>query len=194
MNLQEQVYSVLIVSTAGNLTTALQSLLPESKFSPVCVECCISAAKRRLLERAYDFVIINSPLPDDVGTRLSIDVCGANNAVALLMVRSELYDEICDKVSGHGVFVLPKPTAKPVISQAIDWMIATRERLRKLERKSTSIEEKMQEIRTVNRAKWLLIEHLNMTEADAHRYIEKQAMDRCTAKKEIADDIIRTYG
>ena len=44
-----------------------------------------------------------------------------------------------------------------------------------------------------NRAKWLLIEQLKMTEAEAHRHIEKQAMDRCTTRREIALGIIKTY-
>ena len=51
----------------------------------------------------------------------------------------------------------------------------------------------MEEIRQVNRAKWLLIEQLKMTETDAHRYIEKQAMDRCVSRREIAMGIIKTY-
>ena len=58
---------------------------------------------------------------------------------------------------------------------------------------SLSVEEKMEEIRLVNRAKWLLIEQLKMTESDAHRYIEKQAMDRCVSRREIAQNIIRIY-
>ena len=48
----------------------------------------------------------------------------------------------------------------------------------------------MEEIRLVNRAKWLLIEKQNMTELEAHRYIEKQAMDQCVQRKEIALQII----
>ena len=32
-----------------------------------------------------------------------------------------------------------------------------------------------------------------MAESDAHRYIEKQAMDRCISKKEVAEEIIKTY-
>ena len=72
-------------------------------------------------------------------------------------------------------------------------MAASRERLRRMEKKATSIEEKMEEIRLVNRAKWLLIEQLKMTEADAHRYIERQAMDRCVTRREIALGIIKTY-
>ena len=51
----------------------------------------------------------------------------------------------------------------------------------------------MDEIHLVNRAKWILISELKMTEPDAHRYIEKQAMDRCVSKKTIAEDIIKTY-
>ena len=52
----------------------------------------------------------------------------------------------------------------------------------------------MNEIRLVNRAKWLLISEVKMTEPDAHRYIEKQAMDLCVSKREIAEQIIKTYG
>ena len=52
----------------------------------------------------------------------------------------------------------------------------------------------MKEIRIVNRAKWLLVSELKMTEPDAHRYIEKQAMDRCVSKRQIAEEIIKTYG
>lgn len=193
MSLQEQVYSVLIVSAKDTFNASLQALLPNSKFSPIRFENSINAAKRTLLERTYDFVIINSPLPDDAGTRFSVDISSTVATVALLVVPSELYTATYDKVTGHGVYVLPKPTAKQLVVQAVDWMIASRERLRRLERKTVSIEEKMQEIRTVNRAKWLLIEHLKMTEADAHRYIEKQAMDCCTSKREIAEDIIKTY-
>ncbi len=193
MNLQEQIYSVLIVSAKDTFNASLQALLPNSKFSPVRFENSISAAKRLLLERSYDFVIVNSPLPDDAGTRFSVDLCSTNTTVALLMVPSELYTSVYSKVTEHGVYVLSKPTAKLLVTQAIDWMIASRERLRRLEKKSVSIEEKMQEIRTVNRAKWLLIEHLKMTEAEAHHSIEKQAMDCCTTKKEIAENIIKTY-
>lgn len=76
---------------------------------------------------------------------------------------------------------------------ALNWMASTRERLRKNEKRTLTIEEKMEEIRLVNRAKWLLISELKMDEQGAHRYIEKQAMDRCIAKKVVAKEIIKTY-
>lgn len=80
-----------------------------------------------------------------------------------------------------------------MVAHTLNFMAGIRERLRKLENKSLSMEEKMKEIRLVNRAKWVLIDELKMSEADAHRYIEKQAMDRCVSRREIAEEIISTY-
>ena len=193
MSLKERVYSVLIVSAAESFNDALSALLPNSKYSPTHFVSNISAAKRALAERAFDFVIINSPLPDDIGTRFAIDTGSSKETVVLLMVRAELQEEIYDKVAEHGVFVLPKPTSKPTMAIALSWLSSAREKLRKTEKKTLSIEEKMEEIRIVNRAKWLLISELKMDEQGAHRYIEKQAMDRCISKKVIAEEIIKTY-
>ncbi|MBO4916185.1 MAG: ANTAR domain-containing protein [Oscillospiraceae bacterium] len=193
MSLKERIYSVLVVSAAEKLNTALVSLLPESHYSPVRVVTSISAAKRMWSEHSFDFVIINSPLPDDVGARFAVDAGSAAGTVVLLLARAEVHDELRDRVAEHGVFTLPKPLTQPVLTLALDWMSSTRERLRKLEKKTLSFEEKMEEIRIVNRAKWLLISELNMEEPKAHRYIEKQAMDRCISRKEVAAEIIKTY-
>ena len=73
MSLKEQVYSVLIVSAAERFNDALSLLLPPSRYQPVCKVSDISTAKRALAERTFDFVIINSPLPDDPGIRFAID-------------------------------------------------------------------------------------------------------------------------
>ena len=51
----------------------------------------------------------------------------------------------------------------------------------------------MEEVRIVARAKCILVEYLRMSEQQAHRYIEKQAMDQCITKREVSENIIRTY-
>ena len=193
MSLKERVYSVLVVSAADNFNSVLKDLLPESKYYPVHTVANISTAKRIVCERVFDYVIINSPLPDDNGTHFAVDVCASKGTVVLLFVRNDIYSQVFEKVAEHGVFVLPKPTTRPTTMQALDWMASSRERLRRFEKKSLSIEEKMEEIRLVNRAKWLLIDELKMSEPDAHRYIEKQAMDRCVSKRAVAEEIIKTY-
>ena len=193
MSLKERVYSVLVISAKENFNASLQSLLPESKYAPVQMVSSVSLAKRVLLERSFDFVFINTPLPDDFGTRFAIEISGNKGTVILLLVRNEVYEEVCDKVTEYGILTLPKPASKQMVAHTLNFMAGIRERLRKLEKKSLSMEEKMKEIRLVNRAKWVLIDELKMSEADAHHYIEKQAMDRCVSRREIAEEIISTY-
>ena len=52
----------------------------------------------------------------------------------------------------------------------------------------------MEDVRTVNHAKWLLMENDHMSEQDAHRYIEKQSMDMRLTRREVAESIIRSFG
>lgn len=193
MSFKEYVYSVLIVSSSERFNTSFAALLPSKDYSPVDVVSSISHARRKLSERAYDLVVINAPLPDEFGRKFAIDICNSKNTVAVLLVKSDIYDEIYAKVLEHGVLTLRKPVTVPVMNQTLDWMRSISRRLGKLEKKTLTLEEKMSEIRIVNRAKWALIESCKMTEADAHRYIEKQAMDRCISKREIAESILQTY-
>lgn len=193
MPLMELVYSVMIVSASEKLNSSLRALFPSSDFDPVCFSGSVSEAQRSLQERSFDIVLVNTPLPDDFGMRFAIDVCRSQGTVAGLLISSELYDEIYSKVVDHGVFTIRKPTSATVVQQALDWMRAARERLRQLENITVSLEDKMAEIRIVNHAKWALIESQKMTESDAHRYIEKQAMDRCVTRREIAESILQTY-
>ena len=193
MELKERVYSVLIVSAAEKLNTALTSLLSDGHHGPVRTVSSLSAAKRAWGERSYDFVLINSPLPEDAGIRFAIDTANAEGTVVLLFLREEVYEEITEQVMEHGVFTLSKPLTRPVLFQAFYWMASAFERLKKTEQKTLSVEEKMAEIRIVNRAKWILISELKMDEPQAHRYIEKQAMDRCVSRRIIAEEIIKLY-
>jgi response regulator NasT len=193
MSLKERIYSILIVSATDSFTSAFADLLPEARYSPVDTVTSISVAKRVLAEKTYDFVIINAPLPDDAGTRFAIDTCTTKQSAVLLLVKNDIHAGIHDRVAEYGVFTLPKPISKVTMTHALNWLESARERLRQFEKKTISIEDKMAGIRLVNKAKWLLISELKMSEPDAHRYVEKQAMDRCVSRRCIAEEIIKTY-
>ena len=193
MGLEERTYSVLVVSDAEKFNSAVIRFLPQTQYSPVTFALSVSEAKRLVSERSFDMIIINAPLKDDSGARFAVDCCEMRTTIVMLLVRAEIYDQLRARLCRHGVFMLPKPASGRMVEQALDWMISARERLRDFENKNVTLEEKMEEIRVVNRAKLLLIEELKMTEADAHRYIEKSAMDNCITKKAFAQRIIRMY-
>lgn len=190
MVFQERTYSVLLVSAFEKFNAAVTPLLPVSDYWPVTVVKSVAEARRRLLEQSYDIVLINAPLPDDFGMRLAIDTCDSSGAGVLLLVKTEVYDDMYAKVVEYGVVTLAKPTSSQMIAQSLRVLCATRERLRRLEARQMSLEERMEEIRLVNRAKWLLIEQRGMTEAEAHRYVEKQAMDLRITKGASAQQVI----
>ena len=193
MGLRERVYSVLIVSASEKFQNSLISLLPEASYSPIATASSVAAAERARNAQDFDFIFVSSPLPDDAGIRFAIDCCRTGGTVTVLFAAAALYDQVQARVEEHGVFVLPRPVPRDAILRGLNWMTAARERLRGYEKKVRPIEEKMEEIRLVNRAKWLLISELKMSEPDAHRYINHQAMDRCISKREAAEEIIKLY-
>ena len=186
-------YGVLVVSSSEKLASSLTSLLTETGHSPVEHVKSVSAAKRAMIDRTYDFVIINSPVGDDIGVRLATDVSEDKKTVVLMLVKAENEDEIGEKTSPFGVLTLPKPTSSQMLTTALRWMASICERLRSFETRTLSLEDKMAQIRTVNRAKLLLIEKLDMTEDQAHHYIERHAMDECIPKLQCAEEIIKKY-
>lgn len=187
-------YRVLIVSDTDKVSDYITDLLPKREFSPILRANSAGDAQRMLLSSDYDIVIINSPLPDEFGTDLAVDISEEMSKTAvMLLVKSDSYDAVSYKVERSGVLTLPKPNTKQTIYASIRLLAAMSMKLNQLDKKNRSLQEKMTDIRTVNRAKWLLIENLNMTEKEAHYYIEKQAMDTRMTRRDVAFGIIRTY-
>lgn len=62
-----------------------------------------------------------------------------------------------------------------------------------MQAQTDQLRSQLQDLKRIQKAKGLLMRQLGMTEQDAHRWIEKAAMDRCVKKREIAETIIRMY-
>ena len=190
MVFQSDTYSVLLVSASEKLNTAMTDLLPPTDYWPVTVAKSLSQARRLLLEAPFDLILVNSPLPDGSGAEFCLDACARSAAGVLLMVRQELYEELYCKMLPGGVVTLSKPMNREIFVHTLRSLCAMRERLRTSRNRQSTLEEKMEELRLVNRAKWLLIEEQGMTEEEAHRAIQKLAMERRLSRTEVAEQII----
>ena len=189
---ESSVYSVLVVSPAGRGADFLASVFDAPTFDPVVNALSAGEARRLLSSEQYDIIAVNSPLPDETGIDFCIDAAQGPSGV-MLFVKNDIYEIVSSQCTREGIFVIPKPNTQRNVAQSVTLLCAICERLRKYEKKTRTLREKMDSIRIVNRAKWLLIERLGMTEQDAHRYIEKQAMDRCVTKRAVAEQILSTY-
>ncbi len=69
-----------------------------------------------------------------------------------------------------------------------------RERIRELEAENGRLRERLATEKLVCRAKCLLVEHRGLSEGEAHRRIEKEAMDRQETRRTVAQRIVEEYG
>ena len=190
MRLTSPVYSVLVVADADNFKSNIREFLPESTFSPVVFADTVDEAKRLSTERFFDLVIVNGPLKEDNAIDFSKTVVYGESTALMYIISHSLYDQARDFLSSHGIILLPRPAGPKTLTQAINDLCAMRERLRRLEKKNISLESRMKEIRLENRAKLLLIEKKGMSENEAHKYLEKQAMDNSISKSKFAELLI----
>ena len=109
MSLKERVYSVLVVSASERFSAALAEFLPEAVYSPVVTASSVSAGERAAAQRSFDFIFINSPLPDDPGLRFAMDCCGRRETVAVLFAAADQCDRVYDRVASGGSMSCPSP-------------------------------------------------------------------------------------
>ena len=192
MSFVERHYRILLVSSGEKFIREMSALLQGGLYQTDNSQSA-SDARCKMLEKQYDIVIVNAPLIDEFGSRLCIDASQNNGTIAGIFAANDTFEEIYAKESLQGVFVIPKPTSRMLVSQALSLMICARERLRNAEKKAVKAESKLDEIRIVNKAKWMLIDHEGFSEAEAHRYIEKSAMDAGITKRLVAQLIIDSY-
>lgn len=181
-------HSILIVSASGQF----DAIVRRSLKNAMTVDSRKSAAtaRRCILERYYDLVIVNAPLPDESGEEYALDVTEKCSASVLMAVPQEVYEEVLDRVTDHGILVIPKPFPKGRMDRAIRFLFAVQSRMRRLEREVQTVQDKMEELRLVSKAKVLLVEKKHMTEEEAHRFIGKQAMNGGVSRGRAAERIL----
>ena len=166
MVFKQTVYSVLVASASGGFVALMADLLPMTDYWPVTVADSAAAARRILQERTYDLVLINTPLPDDFGINLAMEVCGGTDAAVAVFVKRERYKEASARLTGHGILTVARPTTRQMVLQKLQALQAMRERMRTKVEQLASMEDQMCQLQFVNRAQWLLIEQHGMTEEE----------------------------
>ena len=150
-------------------------------------------ARRLIAECDFDLVVINTPLTDEFGDELAAMITEKTLAGVLLIVKNDYADEVAGKVEACGVLVLPKPFTRALFFQQLHLVNASRTRLVSLRRENLKLQRKIEEIKLVDKAKWLLISKNSMDEENAHHYIEKLAMDNRITRGEAAKEVINRF-
>lgn len=184
---------VLIVSSTEKSNVFFREILSQNSYKEIITASNCGEARRLFIDNNFDLCIINSPLPDEFGVNFAKSIVSKGICQVILIVKSELLDEISAKVEDLGVFTIAKP-----ISQGLFWRVlklagAAFHKMSMMQNENKHLLQRIEDIRMVDRAKCILIEYLRMTEPEAHRYIERKAMDRRMTRRSVAEGILRTY-
>ncbi len=184
----------IIISAPSELIASIEQAARIEGFSSLAVISGGSEARRLIKgESEPDLIIINSPLPDEFGHELAETAAEETAAGIILISPSDIADELADRLSDYGVTVLARPVSREELSRSIRLIAASRTRMSGLKKETPVILGRIDEIRVISRAKTVLMKYLRFTEPQAHRYIEKQAMNNRQTRREVAEHIIAQY-
>ena len=183
--------SRVLVVTSGQDSYAVIRKIIEGTCEQVLYASSVTEARRILSDGTIGLVIINTPLPDEFGLESAKDFADGRDIAVLLLVKSDLYNQVAYKVRGSGIFVLSRPLKGQLLLEAVGVMDSMRQKIYLLNEQNQKLRKRLDEMGIITRAKCLLIEMKKMTEEEAHRYLEQEAMNHALTKKEIAQNIIR---
>lgn len=181
---------VLIVSTTQKSIELLTILLKSNGYQDIQAVTSGGEARRIANQSDFSIIIVNTPLSDDFGIDLSISLTEISCASVVMIVKNEIVDDVSAKVENFGVIVMGKPINKAFFYQTLKLAVASRRRMVGLQQKNEQLKNKIEEIRFIDKAKCFLIEQKGMSEPQAHRYIEKTAMDNRITRKQVAENIL----
>ncbi|MCI5606435.1 MAG: ANTAR domain-containing protein [Treponema sp.] len=183
-------HSVLVVTKDIKISTLINAMLMPPMFDLQIVSG-FNEARRKCAEKIYNIIIVD--FADGEGTDFATDIADSLSTI-LLLCPNQYYEQISYKVESFGILTVPSPFDQFFFYNMIKIAIAVQYKVTVLSSQTLKLKEKMEEIRLVNRAKMLLMQNLNMSEEEAHHYLEKEAMDRCLKRIKVAEQIISTYG
>lgn len=177
----------LIISPNNENISAIENILKENISGHIVTANSGNEARRIISgDTQPNLVIIDSPLPDEFGQELAITLSEITNII--LICRNDIYENISPVLSPE-IAVIPRPFTREDFRNAFERF----PEIHGIKRESDAILTKIDEMRLINRAKCTLIEYLKFTEPQAHRYIEKQAMNNRQTRREVAEKILNTY-
>lgn len=183
----------LIISDSSKAMTFYNDFLKKNGYTDIKLAASDSDGRSIMADFEPDVCIINSPISGTSGEELSAEIAGKNVCQVILFIKEEFYDDMCMRMNRSGVICVVKPISRDMFTSALRFAEAAQSRVSMCGRNITALETKITDIKRADRAKGLLMKFKNMSEEEAHRYLEKTAMDRRVSRRQIADEIIDFY-
>ena len=170
----------IIYSDNSRAAEVFGELLKEAEFE-------ISAVRETIafcgVDADIDLQLINAGENFDAAVKLAEKLAGCTASAVILVGDADNCAEKGASLRANGVIVVEKPLTKQMFIQSVNDAAAMLGRLKRMANL-------LEETRTIARAKLILVEQQHMTEQQAHKYIEREAMNRRITRLELAGELI----
>ncbi len=184
---------ILIVCSKPELIKELRNLMLQRGYSSAEYSLSANEARRKLDFFEPELILVNAPLQDELGIEFVLDISDITDAGIIILAKHEHLEEMQYKLEKVGALILPKPINRTTLLQTAKFAVQSRKSIKGLKLQNDDLEKRMQDRKIIEKAKWLLVEKMNMTEPQAHRYIQKRAMDSRTSQIKVAEEILFSY-
>ncbi len=138
----------------------------------------------------FDFIFVSVPLENENGLSLLSELRKRTEAHLFAIVREEAADAAFKMLSPIGAYIVTKPVYKGALMQAIRFCETHAGSEVVFRRRIAELEKQAEQDKKLNRAKLIVMSKEQLSEAEAHRRIQKLAMDLRVSQFEVAEDII----
>ncbi|KNY30377.1 ANTAR domain-containing response regulator [Pseudobacteroides cellulosolvens] len=148
---------------------------------------------RRVRALGPDLVVLDYDLPISNGLEVA-KILLEDKLCDVILIATESQKTLAEELSNDiGFSCISKPIGKTNLLNTVDLMFKARKKINTLEKEITDLKEVLSTRKEVEKAKGLLMKHLNLSEAEAFKRIQKQSMDKGISMKEISKAIILAY-
>lgn len=184
---------ILIAMSSDAAITKLKTLLTKSGYTVVDYAKDGHECLRKIRALKPDLSILDYNLNQMNGYEVS-KVAIEDKLCSVILITSASQEGVITNLRNESGFTcMVKPLNKIALINSIDLMIKNSKKIRELERQIEELKTTLNTRKEVERAKGLLMKHLNLSEDEAFKRIQKQSMDRGIPMKEIARAIILAY-
>lgn len=149
--------------------------------------------QRLCAKGGYDVVIMSLPLENEFGLETALHISQSFPGGLLVIAPSKVYEEVCIKSAKIHAPILPRSAPGEQIVNMLRFLLSLRRKNLAAEEEISRLRGMVDEMKLVNRAKCVLIEYLRISEEEAHRQLQKKAMDQRITLTDAAADILKIY-
>lgn len=184
---------IFIVCSKPEVIKELRTLMLQQGYTAAEYALSANEARRKLDFFEPELILVNAPLQDELGTEMVLDIADVTDAGIIVLAKHEHLEEMQYRLEKVGALVLPKPINKTTLLQTARFAARSRKSLKGLKNQNDDLERRINDRKVIEKAKWILVEKMNMTEPQAHRYIQKRAMDTRVSQIKVAEEIISSF-